>query len=427
MKRAVSELANIPDSRLFEEVSEGIPLIVQNAISLDEAAQALYREKQFRVSEIIRGFAEEEAAKVLILIDLIRCPKIPEQKSKTAKRFYGHVSKRIYATTCSDFRIASFRELCELVEAESSPYHLDGPNSVDWVFPNSITLERERALYVDYVRDITEVSGECSWITPIVSASNLWPPYETSDSVKLSYALSEAGANSPKGLAVIANLWRKFKPKPGTDRKKLRKLIVDTLEQLGKSKAEIENQPDLSYIVSHWPFPLWSMTIKEPRGKSKDLKKLREERACTIEWIDATNAKRQPPPAISKSKVEALSSAFAAWRREADARDAKRSGGNQNQTFFRPVRDYSKLPQYKRVEEMFCELTEVERAALLALGWYARERGVADWPKIYERATNSVTIYDNGYEIGLGCYWLKGLNRWESKPQPFSAGQLYRA
>ncbi len=425
MKRAVSELANIPDSRLFEEVAEGIPLIVENAISLDEAAQTLHQEKQFRVSEIMHGFAEEEAAKVLILIDLIRCPKIPKRKTETAKRFYGHVSKRIYAAACSHFQMVSFGDLCELVKAESSPYHLDGPNSVDWVFPNSITLERERALYVDYVRDITEVPGECSWINPIVSASDMWSPYETSNSVKLSYALSEAGANSPEGLAVIANLWRKFKPKPGTGRKELRRLIVDTVEQLGKSKAEIENQPNLSYIVAHWPFPLWSMTIKEPRGKTKDLKELREERACTIKWINTTNAKRDPPPAISRPKVEALSSAFAAWRREVKARDAKRGGGNQNQVRFLPAVDYSKLPQYKRVEEMYCELAEEERAALLALGWYVRERGVADWPKIYERALNSVTMYDSRYEIGLGSHWLKGFNRWESKPQPFSAGQLH--
>jgi len=152
VRRAISELANIPDNRLFEEVAEGIPLIVKNAISLDEAVQILHQKKQFCVSYIVRRFAEEEAAKVLILTDLIRCPQIQEWKMKTASRICGHVSKRIYATSCSDFRIASFRELCALVERESCTYYLDGPNSVDWVFPNSITEEREQALYVDYVQ-----------------------------------------------------------------------------------------------------------------------------------------------------------------------------------------------------------------------------------------------------------------------------------
>ena len=39
---------------------------------------------------------------------------------------------------------------------ESRPYDLDGPNRVDWIFPNSIVAERDQALYVDYVRDITD-------------------------------------------------------------------------------------------------------------------------------------------------------------------------------------------------------------------------------------------------------------------------------
>ena len=427
MKRAVSDLAHFPDDRLFKEVSEGIPLIVQNAIGLDETAQRLHQEKQFRVSDIIRGFAEEEAAKILILIDLIRCPSIPERKAETAKRFYGHVGKRIYATTCSYPRIASFKELCELVETESRPYYLDGPNWVDWIFPNSIAAEREQALYVDYVREIGEEPGDCFWRVPAVPPS-VQSAYETPDCVKLSHALSEAGAGSPDGLAVIANLWREFEPDPETDRAELWGLISHTLERLAKSGAGIEYRPASSFIVSHWSFPLWSLTIKEPRAKAEDLEKLREERALTIEWIEATDAKRDPPPAISRSKVEALSDAYAAWRREVDARNSGRTGGNEGLLRFRSsselARDFE-LPSYTRVEEMFRELTEEERTALLALGWYARER-VADWPRIYARAIGSVATLENRYQIGQGSYWLDGLKRWAKKPRPFNAGQRYR-
>ena len=160
MKRGVKQLANFKDDRLFNEVSEGIKLIVQNAIKFDDAAQCLHREKQFRVSDIIRGFSEEEAAKVLILIDLIRCPLEQQQKVKVANRFYNHLIKRIYASTCSYPRIASFGEFTKLIEMDCRPYHLGGPNNVDWIFRNSITAEREQALYVDYVQDITEVQGD---------------------------------------------------------------------------------------------------------------------------------------------------------------------------------------------------------------------------------------------------------------------------
>ena len=57
MNRAVRDLCKFQDNRLFKEISDGIPLIVQNAISFDTTAHSLYQLKDFRTSEIIRGFA----------------------------------------------------------------------------------------------------------------------------------------------------------------------------------------------------------------------------------------------------------------------------------------------------------------------------------------------------------------------------------
>ena len=137
MKGAVLELAKWSDSRLFEEAAAGIPLIAENAKSLNETAQRLYSAREYQASEIIRGFAEEEAAKVLILLDALRCP--PERRLDTLKCFDIHLAKRIYALTCSFPNILSFGELGDLVAHERQPYYLDGPNSVDWIFTNSIT------------------------------------------------------------------------------------------------------------------------------------------------------------------------------------------------------------------------------------------------------------------------------------------------
>jgi len=182
----------------------------------------------------------------------------------------------------------------------------------------------------------------------------LWPPYETPDCIN--HALLEAGTKSPNGLSVIANLWRKFKPQLETDRKELRELIVETLKQLGKSKADIKDQPDLSFIVSYWSFPLWSLTIKEPRRKPEDLKKLREQRARTITRIETIDEKRDPQPAISRTKVEALNNAYVVWRREVDARNAGRTlgkeGGMRIQFSSELEKDFE-LPSYTRLEKMF--------------------------------------------------------------------------
>ena len=426
MKRAAYDLANFPDERLFRQLAEGIPLIVENAVSLDETAQRLHRQADFRASEIFRGFAEEEAAKVLILIDLVRCPRDWKKRTEISKRFYGHVAKRIYAMTCSYPSIASFKEFCKLVETECLPYYLDGPNRVDWIFWNDIAAKREQNLYVDYAQELNDEPGDYHWIVP--PAPLPWNrQYETPDCVKLSQALSEAGAGSVDGLAAIASIWRDFEPEAPPDREELYDLITLTLDRLGEGELNSTDESSKSFIVTHWPFPLWPLTMKEPRKEPGDLKTLREERARTIEWIKETEAQRSPPPVIPRSKVEALSEAYAAWTREVDAGGGGRStsvGGLRIRSGADISKDFE-LPSYKRLQEMYRKLTEEERASLLALAWFTRD-AVADWPRVYAQAKKRVGPPDDGYDIGLGGDWLAGLDRWEKSPQPFEAGRWNR-
>ena len=426
MKRAVVDLAGFSKDRLFREISEGVPLIVKNALSLDDTAHRLYRAKEFRGSEIIRGFAEEEAAKVPILIDLVRCPQIPERRVETLKRFYGHVAKRIYAMTCSYPRIASFGELCELIEMECRPYYLDGPNLVDWIVPNSISAEREQTVYVDYVQDITEEAGDYHWRTPSVQPLDPWP-YETPDCVRLSLALSKAGANAPDGLAEIANIWSSFEPKPETNREELRNLISLTLDRLAKRVRSASDEHVSRFIISSWSYPLWPLTMKEPSWNTTNIEVLREERRLTLAWLERTNAKRDPRPAIARPKVEALSEAFAEWRKVIDAGivSVDEEEGHYRTRSAADVAKGFELPSYTHLEGLFRKLTDLERAALLALGWYARE-GVADWPRIYEQAIECTPTLDEGYQISYGSYWLAGLDRWEEEPRPLEPGRRYR-
>ena len=67
--------------------------------------------------------------------------------------------------------------------------------------------------------------------------------------------------------------------------------------------------------------------VGEPRGKEDHFESLRDVRESTTQWIEETEAKRNPAPAISRSKVEALSEAYAAWTRDVDAQGASRPIG----------------------------------------------------------------------------------------------------
>ena len=77
---------------------------------------------------------------------------------------------------------------------------------------------------------------------------------------------------------------------PDTDRVELRRLIFETLNRLALRCGAIEEE-EARFIVSHWPFPLWPLTMKEPRSDDGDLDGLREERKRTVEWIEETEAK----------------------------------------------------------------------------------------------------------------------------------------
>jgi hypothetical protein len=50
------------------------------------------------------------------------------------------------------WRPGSFSDLLSYLEDARKEYYLDGPNSVDWIFRNSILDTREGAFYVDYVQ-----------------------------------------------------------------------------------------------------------------------------------------------------------------------------------------------------------------------------------------------------------------------------------
>ena len=426
MRRAILNLEQLSDGALFETLSEGMPLIVENATGLDETAQRLYRDGELRASEVMRGFAEEEAAKVLILIDYVRRPRKSGRRTQVLNRFYGHVAKRIHAMACEYPEIVSFGELSDLVERECRPWYLDGPNDIDWIFPNSISEKRERDLYVDYVQDVTDAAGACYWVSP-VPPDDSQSQYPTSDCVMLVQSLSGAGAVSAGGLAEIADVWRGFAPEPDTDRGELHHLIVETLDRLARRCGAVD-EAVARFIVWHWPFPLWPLMIREPRPDYGYLDGLREERELTIDWIMETEAKRDPAPAISRSKVEKLNDAYIAWQSDVDAREERQAESRCNKFRFHSPAEFAqdfRLPSYVALQDMFRDLTGDERAALLALGWFARER-VADWPRIQERAVKAEPTTNENCQIGCARYWLAGLKRWEERPRPFRAGRLRR-
>ena len=431
MRSAVVDMAKFADDRLFEEISEGISYIVENALSFDRTARRLCQAQEYRAAEILRGFAEEEAAKVLILIDAVRCPSDRLEKAETLKCFYDHTAKRIYAMMCSwrGCRV-NFEEVRQTFKLESRSFYLDGPNDVDWIFPNSIKAEREQAMYVDYVQDITEENGAYFWKNP--HPSDLYArTYNTPASVSVACAICQIGASTPKGLAIIADIWREFEPTSETSLEDLMDLKVRTMERLIEEGLCSATDP-ARQLVEDWPYPLWPLKmLARLRKEQESLEDLHRARMDHIRWIQETEAKKDPPPVISRDKVEALNNAYRQWDEEKEKKwnDAHPESKNQKLR----IRSFSAeeiqndydLPSFKKLKKMFQQLTEHERVDLLALAWFTRER-TANWPAVYEYARTMISSAHDNYQIGLASCWLAGFNRWEEKPSRFQPGQWYQ-
>lgn len=94
------QIANMSHAARLTFVAEGLPLLVRSALDYWRAAELL--ERHLREAEVVGRNAEEEAAKALILIDIIRCP--PKRAAAHAGRlmgfFYNHLSRLIWADMC---------------------------------------------------------------------------------------------------------------------------------------------------------------------------------------------------------------------------------------------------------------------------------------------------------------------------------------
>ena len=422
MRPAIEDLSQLRDDELFTVVSEGIKHIIENALEFDRIGKKLFNEGEKRGWNIMQVLTEEEAAKALVLIDYVRCPRSKSAESaRVLRSFDDHVAKGISAEAC-DWRPALFRDICSYVELELAGFYLDGPHEVDWIFGNDLVAARDRSMYVDYVHDGTVEGGDHNWQLPVDNNTHLDKRSKPS-ALKIVLALAQCGATSEPGLRVVADKWRKFEPKSCSTRLELMGLIIETLETFkAKNLCPFVSGVAQRTVLDGWAFPLWSLDIRYIRNRSSEnelLRKLREERvAKRARWIEIEK-RRETDLVVSRKTVERLSKAFNEWQNDIDEiRDDhfKDQGQGLKIETGSLMQRYDELDSCKQLEHMLGELSRSERIDLLALAWFSRRRPF-DWPQQRRQAEAMIDGFDYKYQTGLGKDWLGGLELWESGPE----------
>ena len=413
MRPAIRGLLQLPDDRLFEEVATGIRLILENAESLEATAVRLTAIGEHRGAAIIRALATEESAKVNILIDLIRCPiDKHEDKSRTAKAFESHLAKTIYANSCN-WRPVDFAEVAKIVDRMRRPYELDGPNDVDWIASN-VRGRRESQMYVDYLQDITVENGEHHWESPL--PESLYIKWDHAPRcLVIARALNRVEITTPDGLAVVAEVWRSFEPKPRTTWQELVERNEATLVRVAEVRQlRTVDQGDARLILHDWPFPLWPLNLRRSRTPTKA--ELRRQRDAQIKWRMERDAEREPPPVVNSEKIAALSIAYEDFLVE-EERFIASLPENQDTSLRIIPRGVStlKLESYRRLRRMVSDLNAEELMDLAALGWFGRQRQSA-WGHLHQHARDIISKASIDYVCGLGRYWMQGWDRWKQPP-----------
>ena len=280
MERAIKDLCQLSDADLFEEVAGGIGHVMDAVNELDAAIRKLHEVDHHYPARILESLAIEEAAKVLILIDAVRCPRNkPHERSQTLGHFYNHLAKGIYAEVCN-WRPADFAEVKRNIDLQRREHYLDGPNDVDWIFPNSITQQREDTLYVGYIRDDTEEGGqgERYWAPPMDAYIGTVLEYITPLVITLVRALHQVKATTPEGLSVLAEVWRPVDVYAEMSRVELRGLNLRTLEALNNRDLLAPAPPKICAVIrNNWIFPLWPLDLQIFKVGKEKLREVRRQ------------------------------------------------------------------------------------------------------------------------------------------------------
>ena len=261
-------------------LGEGLPIILSSAQNLWRGSRKLGKEMP-READVLQGFAEEEAAKALILMDAVRCPRllIASKMGAIVGWFYDHLARLIYAEACS-WRPGDVEELREYVDSSRKTHYLEGYVG-EYIVPNWNLYERERRLYGDIEAD---ESGELAWSNPLESAYTFDTEAFKPKSLILAEAMAVLGIFTLTGLKATSEIWDQveFAEQQGpADGRRLTRELVNRLiqEELPGEKATDEH---VRTLFRFWQLPMYNLDFKKIPVSLEELEEEREHQLWSI-------------------------------------------------------------------------------------------------------------------------------------------------
>lgn len=282
LPRRLKSIAQTPVNQRFKVLGEGLELLADNVATLSTDATTLGDVRRDRGAAVLRIFAEEEAAKVMILLDLARAGwQDTIVVNGCTERFYNHLARGLYMRAY-DGSPADLAEVRSYVDFLRQKFYLDGPMDVDWIFANDIITAREERLYVDYKE---EEGGTFRWSGPAERSAMHDAPFShptpTANIVELVAAMHHIGLLTEIGLSLTRQTWETTVVTDAMRWETLNELNRSVLAQLPFTQAREtflgEDREAIETVVRHWSFPLTTLDLSEDKVKVEDLQAQREQ------------------------------------------------------------------------------------------------------------------------------------------------------
>jgi hypothetical protein len=253
--RQAKVLCQLTEKERFNLIGEGLPIILESALGFWRASGQL-TDNNPREADVLEGFAEEEAAKILILLDAVRCPSklIAERMGDIVHNFYDHLARRLYAEAQA-WQAMHVAQLQEYLDTERKAHYLEGYIG-EYIVPNWNIFARESQLYADIEASEDEVPH---WNEPKSYTSGL--PRFTPTALRVAEALSALGIFTQKGSATTAEVWGQLefrKTETRTDAERLTNQLLERLVAEGLP-SEAATQDDVIVLYRSWQMPMYHL------------------------------------------------------------------------------------------------------------------------------------------------------------------------
>lgn len=255
LQRRLDRLVSLSNEERFPILGQGLRRLGDRVAHLTGTVTTLEADGDIVAAAALDVICTEEAAKVLILLDLARCMHPQKAFKNGCRYFYNHLARGIYAHI-HDASPADFAEILRYVEDLRPSHYLDGPNDADWIFRNEVLRDREAALYVDY--EETQ-PGEFEWTGG--DPELLFVPARLS---KLVLALRTAGILTETGARSAASAWKGSRFDASTRWEFCRERADRILAEVAKLGAKDPSSALVEAwhtVREQWTFPLTQLDL----------------------------------------------------------------------------------------------------------------------------------------------------------------------